>query len=74
MSKTINRPTKAELDQLLGKEVTITFRDGETLHGTLDFVPEFSEKYGYRKPNYYFIKMRDYAFKASHIKKVEVGE
>ena len=71
-NKAINRPTKAELDQLLGKKVTITLRGGETLHGTLDFVPEFSEKYGYRKPNYYFIKMRDYAFKASHIKKVEV--
>lgn len=62
--------TKSELLKLVGKKVTIYFKDGERgIYGTLGYVYEFSEKYDFRKPGYFFINYN--SFKASHIRKVE---
>lgn len=61
--------TNAELQKYIGKDVTITFKDGEAERGILGFTKEFSAQYGYRKPGYYTIG--NWNFKVSHIKKVE---
>jgi hypothetical protein len=64
----MGRVTREKLDKYLGKEVRIHFKDGQVVYGVLGFTPEFSSKYGYRKPNYYTIG--DLSFKASHIRSV----
>lgn len=61
--------TNAELQKYIGKDVTITFKDGKTERGILGFTKEFSARYGYRKPGYYTIG--NWNFKVSHIRKVE---
>lgn len=63
--------TRAELLNLVGKKVKIYFKDREkSIYGTLGYVDEFSEKYEFRKPGYFFIG--NMSFKVSHIKKVEI--
>lgn len=48
--------TKAELMSYVGKKVYIFFKGGERgIYGTLGYVDEFSEKYDYRKPDYFYI-------------------
>ena len=61
--------TKAELMRYIGKKVSIYFKDRENcIYGTLGFVYDFSEKYGYRKPNYFYIG--NTIFKVSHVRKL----
>ncbi len=60
--------TKADLMKLVGKKVSVEFKDGESIYGTLGYVDEFSAKYDYRKPNYFYIG--NTSFKVSHIKKL----
>ncbi len=62
--------TRSELDKLLDKTVRVTFYDGTEATGTLGFVKDFSAKYDYRKPNYYYIGHT--SFKVSYIKKLQV--
>ena len=63
--------TRAELLNLVGKKVKVYFKDSDkSIYGTLGYVNNFSEKYGYRKPGYFFIC--NTSFKVSHIKKVEI--
>ena len=63
--------TRAELMTLVGKKVKVYFKDSERVsYGTLGYVDEFSEKYQYRKPGYFFID--NIIFKVSHIRKVEL--
>lgn len=65
--------TKADLMKLVGKKVQIYFKGGErSIYGTLGFVDEFSEKYDYRKPDYFYINHT--LFKVSHVRKVEIEE
>lgn len=62
--------TKEDLMKLVGKKVFVYFKDGERgIYGTLGYVDEFSAKYDYRKPNYFYIG--NTSFKVSHIRKVE---
>ncbi len=67
----LSRPTADTLKEYIGRPVKITFTDGETAEGTLGYTEEFSEKYGYRKPNYFTVG--DYDFKVSHIKSAIVS-
>lgn len=61
--------TKAELMSLVGKKVHIYFKDGERgIYGTLGYADEFSEKHGYRKPNYFYVG--NTSFKISHVRNV----
>lgn len=60
---------REELDKLIGKEVTIIFVNGTMERGIVEYVPEFSAKYQWRKPGYYHVGNTD--FKASHVKKAE---
>lgn len=60
--------TRKELRNIVGKRITIYFKDGKEETGVLGYTPEFSEKYGFRKPNYFTINNID--FKVSHIKSV----
>lgn len=61
--------TKTELTGYIGKKVSIYFKDREKcISGTLGFVYDFSEKYGYRKPNYFYIG--NTIFKVSHVRKL----
>lgn len=62
--------TKAELMKLVGKEVFVYFKDGKIIDGTLGYVDEYSAKYDYRKPNYFYIGHT--SFKVSHIRKVKL--
>lgn len=64
---------KDKLNEYVGKFVKVTLfdfvRDDNELIGKLMYIPEFSEKYGWRRPNYYAIG--DFDFKASHVKSVK---
>lgn len=65
--------TRAELMTLVGKKVKVYFKDSERVsYGTLGYVDEFSEKYQYREPGYFFVGNMN--FKVSHIRKVEEKE
>lgn len=65
--------TKADLMKLVGKWVLVCFKDGDRGScGTLGYADEFSEKYDYRKPNYFYIN--NTSFKASQVKKLVVRE
>jgi hypothetical protein len=59
---------KNELMLFVGKKVTVYFKDGEMIYGTLGYADEFSEKHNYRKLNYFYIG--DTSFKVSHVRKV----
>ena len=64
---------KAELMALVGKKVTIYFKNEEKgIYGTLFFCDEFSAKQGYRKPGYFYVG--NINFKVSHIRKAESEE
>lgn len=65
--------TKAELMKYVGKRVFVYFKDDEAkIYGTLEYVDEFSAKYDYRKPNYFYIG--HLAFKVSHVRKLAESE
>lgn len=61
---------KSDLMSHVGKEICIYFKDSResAIHGTLGYVNEFSSKYDYRKPNYFYIG--NTSFKASHVKAI----
>ena len=61
---------KSELEALIGKRVKIRLFDNDEYEGVLGYTPEFSEKYGYRKPNYFTVGNLD--FKVSHLKSCTV--
>lgn len=63
---------RSELMKLVGKKVFVCFKDGESIYGTLGYADEFSAKYDYRKPNYFYIG--NTSFKVSHIRKVRKNE
>lgn len=60
--------TKEKLDSYIGKEVRVILFDNNELEGVLEYILEFSERYGYRKPGYYNIG--NMGFKRSHIKRI----
>ncbi len=64
--------TQENLDSYLGKEVSITFKDGTTSTGKLGFTEEFSQKHGFRKPGYY--TCGSYDFKRSHVRSIGEAE
>lgn len=65
--------TKADLMKYIGKKVRIYFKNREkSIYGTLGYVDEFSEKYDFRKPNYFYIG--NTSFKVSHIRKLIESE
>lgn len=61
--------TRDDINNLIGETVMVEFRSGNVTRGKLGFTKEFSEKYGWRKPNYYTIN--EYDFLASHIKSIK---
>lgn len=67
--------TNADLMELVGKEVTILLKDGDVATGILEYIPEFSSKYGFRKPKMYSIQDKfkgvTWSFKVSHVKRVD---
>ena len=65
--------TKADLMKLVGKKVFVYFKGAEKgIYGTLGYVDEFSAKYDYRKPNYFYIG--NTSFKVSHVRKLAEQE
>ena len=64
------RITKAQLKEYIGRMVEITLFDNTVYCGVLGFTPEFSEKYGWRKPNYFTVSNLD--FKVSHLKSIQI--
>ena len=65
---------KAELMRYVGKKVYVYLFDDEEkgIYGTLEYIDEFSAKYDYRKPDYFYIGYT--GFKVSHIRKLEESE
>lgn len=61
---------KSELESIIGRKVKVIFFDGSECEGILEYTPEFSAKYDYRKPNYF--NVGNYAFKVSHIRSLKV--
>lgn len=65
--------TKAELMGLVGHKVFVFLKNEEKgIYGTLGYVDEFSAKYDFRKPNYFYIG--NTSFKVSHIRKLRKSE
>lgn len=65
--------TKAELMGLVGHKVFVFLKNEEKgIYGTLGYVDEFSAKYDFRKPNYFYIG--NTSFKVSHIRKLVKSE
>ena len=60
---------KAELMELVGTPVEITFFDDRVERGILGYADEFSAKHDYRKPDYFYIN--NLSFKVSHVRKVK---
>ena len=58
---------KDNLKTYIGKRVRITLFDGKTIEGVLGYAEDFSARYGYRKPNLFYID--DMGFRVSHVKK-----
>lgn len=58
--------------KLVGKDVYVCLSRDYYLFGRLNYADEFSEKHGYRKPNYFYIE--NTSFSASHVRKAEVYE
>lgn len=56
---------KDELMEYVGKYVSVTLFDGDRLQGVLEYTPEFSAQYDYRKPGYFNIG--NTGFKVSHV-------
>ena len=57
--------TKAQLDQFIGRDITVTFWGGEEISGVLEY-PEKMEPPDYKKPEIYWIGK--YGFKVSHVR------
>lgn len=63
--------TNADLMKLVGKKIKVYLKDSDkSIYGTLGYVKEFSEKYGYRQPGYFFIG--NTCFRVSYVRKVEI--
>ena len=63
--------TKAKLMNLVGKKVTVYFKDGERgIYGELKYADEFSAKHDYRKPDCFYINHT--SFKVSHVRNVKL--
>lgn len=61
--------TVATLKTYVSKEVIIQFFDEDIKQGVLGYVKEFSEEYGFRKPNDFFID--NLSFRVSHVKRIK---
>ena len=61
-----------ELMKFVGKNVRILFRDGNWIWGKLGYADEFSAKYDFRKPNYFYIG--NTSFTASYVRKMIESE
>lgn len=59
---------RAELMNLVGREVIIVLHDNRTIQGKLGYADEFSAKHDYRKAKYFYVG--DMSFKVSHVKKL----
>jgi hypothetical protein len=62
--------TREELREYIGKKVSITFCDGHKAEGILEYISEFCEAQGWRKPGYYAVG--HWNFKCSHVKKLKM--
>ena len=64
--------TKSVLMKYVGKTVIVTLFDSTCLLGKLGYVNSFSDKFNYRKPNYFFINHT--CFKVSHVSSIHLVE
>lgn len=65
---------RSELEQYLGKTVTITFFDNDIITGVLHKTGEKQFKYDpnlYIPKNCYFLLLQSVIFKCSHVKKLK---
>ena len=65
----VNKHRSSGLDELIGKNTLITFKDGTTAKGILGFADTFSQEHGYRRPNLYYVG--NIPFRKTHIKNAE---
>ena len=56
------------LNEYIGHRVNITFTDGKSAEGKLEFITEFCAEQNYRRPGYYAIG--HLCFRCSHVKKL----
>ena len=63
---------RAEIMELVGREVIIVLHDNYTIQGKLGYADEFSAKHDYRKAKYFYVG--DMSFKVSHVKKIVIDE
>lgn len=64
---------KSELMFYVGKKVHIYFKGEEKgIYGTLGYAHEFSVKYDYHKPGYFYIGST--SFRVSHVRKLIESE
>ena len=64
-----------ELDKFIGQKVKISFKDEHVLVGYLEYIEEFSSKYGFRKPNMYSLSLATgcgaVSFRKSLVRRIE---
>ena len=65
----VNRHRSSELDELIGQNTLIRFKDGTTARGILGFADSFSSEHEYRKPDCYYVG--GISFRKTSIKSVE---
>lgn len=53
--------------KFIGKDILVVFTDYSFISGILEYADEFSAKYDYHKPHYFYIGNTD--FKVSHVRK-----
>ena len=66
---------KRDLKKYIGQNVIAVFNYNgkrETIKGILGYAYNFSEAYGWRSPNYFYIN--DFSFKVTHVKELYICE
>lgn len=54
--------------KFVGEDILVIFTDYSFISGILEYADEFSAKYDYRKPYYFYIG--NTGFKVSHVRKL----
>ena len=61
---------RSDLMTLVGSTVQLQFKGSKDIHvGKLEYIPEFSEKYDFSKPNHF--RLGNYTFLVSHVYSVQ---
>lgn len=64
-----------DLMELVGKKVEVTMENGTIANGVLEYVPAYSELYGYKKAKHFYLPCeggKTLSFRAHHVRSVKL--